>query len=66
MRAPAYLWTIPVTDVFSSKKYMEITENPQIMHAINPAENIITLYKSIYYFSEKKLRVLREYLKENQ
>jgi hypothetical protein len=52
-------------NIFSSIKYMEIAENPQIAYAINLEEDIITFYKLIYYFSEKELRVLREYFKEN-
>jgi hypothetical protein len=53
-------------DIFSFKEYMEIAENPQTIYAIDLAENIIIFYKSIYYFSEKKLRVLRECLEKNQ
>jgi hypothetical protein len=52
-------------DIFSSAEYMEIAENPQTAYTIDLEENAITFYKSIYYFSEKKLRVLREYLKES-
>jgi hypothetical protein len=52
-------------NVFSPIKCMEIAENPQTAYIINLKENIIALYKLIYYFSEKKLRVLREYLKES-
>jgi hypothetical protein len=52
-------------NVFSSAEYIKIAENPQIAYAINLKKDIIALYKSIYYFSEKKLRILREYLKEN-
>jgi hypothetical protein len=37
---------------------MKITENPQTTHIINLVENVTALYKSIYYFSEKELRIL--------
>jgi hypothetical protein len=40
---------------------MEIAENSQIAYTINLIEDIIAFYKLIYYFSEKELRVLREY-----
>jgi hypothetical protein len=53
-------------NIFSFIKYIEITENPQTAYTINLEEDIIAFYKLIYYFSEKELRVLREYLKENQ
>jgi hypothetical protein len=53
-------------NVFSPIKYIEIAENPQTAYTINLKENAITFYKLIYYLSEKKLRVLREYFKENQ
>jgi hypothetical protein len=52
-------------DVFSSAEYIERAENPQIAHTINLIEDIITHYRLIYHFSEKELRVLREYLKKN-
>jgi hypothetical protein len=51
---------------FFPAEYMEIAENTQITHTIDLTENIIAFYKLIYYFSEKELRVLREYLEENQ
>jgi hypothetical protein len=35
------------------------------MHAIDLTD-VIILYRSIYHLSEKELRVLREYLEENQ
>jgi hypothetical protein len=53
-------------DIFSSAKYIKIAENSQIAYTINLEESVITFYRLIYYFSEKKLRILREYLKENQ
>jgi hypothetical protein len=53
-------------DIFFPAEYIEIAENPQIAHAINLEEDTTTLYKLIYYLSEKKLRILREYLEENQ
>jgi hypothetical protein len=53
-------------NIFSPTEYMEITENPQTAHTINLEEDIIAFYKLIYYFFEKELRVLREYLKESQ
>jgi hypothetical protein len=53
-------------DIFFSVEYIEIAENPQIAHTINLEENIIIFYKLIYYFSEKKLRVLREYFESQQ
>jgi hypothetical protein len=53
-------------NIFSSAEYMKIAENPQTAHAINLEEDIITLYKLIYPLSEKKLRVLREYLKKSR
>jgi hypothetical protein len=53
-------------NIFSPAEYMKIAENPQIAYAINLEENIIAFYKLIYYFFEKELRVLREYLKESQ
>jgi hypothetical protein len=53
-------------DIFSPAKYIEIAENPQTAHAINLKEDIITFYRSIYHLSEKKLRVLREYLEKSQ
>jgi hypothetical protein len=53
-------------NVFSFAEYIEITENPQTAYAINLEEDIIIFYKLIYYFSEKKLRILREYFEENQ
>jgi hypothetical protein len=53
-------------NIFSPAEYIKITENPQIAHIINLEENIIAFYKLIYHFSEKKLRILREYLKESQ
>jgi hypothetical protein len=49
-------------DIFSSMEYIKIAENPQTAHIINLEEDAITFYKLIYHFSEKKLRVLREYL----
>jgi hypothetical protein len=52
-------------DIFFPAKYMKIAENPQTAYTINLEENIIAFYKLIYHFSEKKLRVLREYLEEN-
>jgi hypothetical protein len=52
-------------NIFSPTKYIEIAENSQTAHTINLKEDIITLYKLIYHFSEKKLRVLREYPKKN-
>jgi hypothetical protein len=52
-------------DIFSPAEYMEIAENPQTAYTINLKKNAITSYKLIYYFSEKKLRVLREYLEKN-
>jgi hypothetical protein len=52
-------------DIFSPAEYIKIAENPQIAHTINLIEDIIMFCKLIYYFSEKKLRVLREYLKES-
>jgi hypothetical protein len=51
---------------FFPAEYMEIAENTQITHTIDLTVNIIAFYKLIYYFSEKELRVLREYLEENQ
>jgi hypothetical protein len=54
-----------IIGIFSSAKYMEIAKIPQTAYTINLEENIIIFYKLIYYFSEKKLRVLREYLEEN-
>jgi hypothetical protein len=53
-------------DIFSPAEYIKITENSQIAHTINLIKDIITFYKLIYHFSEKELRVLREYLKESQ
>jgi hypothetical protein len=53
-------------NIFSFAEYIEIAENPQTAHTIDLEEDIITFYKLIYYLSEKELRVLREYLKENQ
>jgi hypothetical protein len=52
-------------DIFSSAEYIKIAENPQTAHAINLEENTTAPYKPIYHLSEKKLRVLREYLKKN-
>jgi hypothetical protein len=52
-------------DIFSFTEYIEIAENPQTAHIINLEEDIITFYKLIYYFSEKELRVLREYFEES-
>jgi hypothetical protein len=52
-------------DIFSPAKHIKIAENPQTAHAINLEKDTTAPYKSIYYFSEKKLRVLREYLEEN-
>jgi hypothetical protein len=52
-------------DIFYPTKYIEIAENPQTAYTINLEENTTALYKLIYYFSEKKLRVLREYHKKN-
>jgi hypothetical protein len=53
-------------DIFSPAEYIKITENSQTAHTINLEKNTITPYKPIYYFSEKELRVLREYLEKNQ
>jgi hypothetical protein len=53
-------------DIFSSAEYIEIAENSQIAYIINLIEDIITFYELIYYFFEKRLRVLREYLEKNQ
>jgi hypothetical protein len=53
-------------DIFIPAEYIKIAENSQIAYAINLIEDIIAFYKLIYYFFEKKLRVLREYLEENQ
>jgi hypothetical protein len=52
-------------DVFSPVKYIEIAENPQTAYTIKLEKDIIIFYKLIYHFSEKELRVLREYLKES-
>jgi hypothetical protein len=52
-------------DIFSLIEYTKIAENPQTAYTIDLEEDIITFYKLIYHFSEKKLRVLREYLEEN-
>jgi hypothetical protein len=52
-------------NVFFSTKYIKIAENPQIAYTIDLVEDITAFYKLIYYFSEKKLRVLREYFEEN-
>jgi hypothetical protein len=52
-------------DIFSSAEYIEIAENSQTAYTIDLVENIIIFYKLIYYLSEKELRVLREYFKEN-
>jgi hypothetical protein len=53
-------------NIFFPAEYMEIAENPQTAYTINLEENTTIFYKSIYYLSEKKLRILREYLKESQ
>jgi hypothetical protein len=53
-------------DIFSSAEYMKIAENPQTAYAIDLEEDATALYKLIYYFSEKELRILREYLEESQ
>jgi hypothetical protein len=52
-------------DIFFFAEYMKIAENSQTAYAINLKEDVIIFYGLIYYFSEKKLRVLREYLKES-
>jgi hypothetical protein len=52
-------------DVFFPAEYMEIAENPQIAYAIDLEEGVTAFYGSIYYLSEKELRVLREYLEES-
>jgi hypothetical protein len=52
-------------DIFFPAKYMKIAENSQIAYTINLEEDIIAFYKLIYHFSEKELRVLREYFKKN-
>jgi hypothetical protein len=52
-------------DIFFSAEYIKIAENPQIAHAINLEENIITFYELIYHLSEKELRVLREYFEKS-
>jgi hypothetical protein len=52
-------------DIFSPTEYMKIAGNPQIRYTINLIENIITFYRPIYQFFEKKLRVFREYLEES-
>jgi hypothetical protein len=52
-------------DIFFPAEYIKITENSQTAYTINLEEDIIIFYKLIYYFSEKELRVLREYFKEN-
>jgi hypothetical protein len=52
-------------NIFSFIEYIEIAKNSQIAYTINLKENIIVFYKLIYYFSEKKLRVLREYFEKN-
>jgi hypothetical protein len=53
-------------NIFFPAEYIEIAENPQTAHTINLEKDIIAPYKSIYYLSEKKLRVLHKYLKESQ
>jgi hypothetical protein len=52
-------------NIFSPAEYIEIAENPQIAYTINLKEDIIIFCKLIDYFSEKELRVLREYIEEN-
>jgi hypothetical protein len=52
-------------DIFFFTKYIKIAENSQIAYTIDLEEDIITFYKLIYYFSEKELRVPREYLKKS-
>jgi hypothetical protein len=53
-------------DIFFPAEYIKIAENPQTAYTINLKENATALYKSIYHLSEKKLRILREYLKKSQ
>jgi hypothetical protein len=53
-------------DIFSSAEYIKIAENPQTAYTINLIEGVIVSYKLIYHFSEKELRVLREYFEKNQ
>jgi hypothetical protein len=52
-------------DIFFPIEYIKITKNSQIAHTINLEKDIIASYKLIYHFSEKELRVLREYFEEN-
>jgi hypothetical protein len=54
------------TDIFFKDEINSISSVTRINHAINFEENSIILYKSIYYFSERELIILKQYLIESE
>ncbi len=53
-------------DVFSTEKSNKIPNKIRITHGIDLEPDTKTLYDPIYHVSTTELRVLREYLTENE
>ncbi len=53
-------------DVFSKKEYETILESTRVTYIINLEEDIKSLFKLIYSFSERELRILRDYFTKKE
>jgi hypothetical protein len=57
---------INYANVFDSDKAVKLQTQTHITHIINLENGAKAPYRPIYYFSELKLRILRDYLAENE
>jgi len=53
-------------DIFSKKKYETVPESTRVTYIINLEEGTEPPFRLIYLFSEKELRILRDYLAEKE
>ncbi len=49
-------------DIFFKKEYKTVLESTRVTYIINLEKDIKSLFKLIYSFSERELRILRDYL----
>jgi uncharacterized protein YacL len=54
------------TNMFNLNKIAKLQTQTHITHAINLEDKAKALYGPIYHFSKLKLRILRDYLAENE
>src|SRR6266498_4737633 len=53
-------------DVFFKKECETVSENTRVTYIINLEEGTESLFKLIYLFSERELRILRDYFAEKE